>query len=57
MVPFRNQKKHSGCKAPVVKTEELLPGPRAASAFEPLLRAHMPELDTIRGLAILGVLL
>lgn len=25
--------------------------------YEPLLRSHMPELDTIRGLAILGVLL
>jgi peptidoglycan/LPS O-acetylase OafA/YrhL len=40
-----------------VKTEESLAGSRAASACEPLVRAHMPELDTIRGLAILGVLL
>jgi peptidoglycan/LPS O-acetylase OafA/YrhL len=40
-----------------VKTEELLLGPRAAPACEPLLRVHMPELDTIRGLAILGVVL
>jgi peptidoglycan/LPS O-acetylase OafA/YrhL len=28
-----------------------------STAAEPLLRPHMPELDTIRGLAILGVLL
>ena len=40
-----------------VGTESHLVGPGKASNFEPLLRAHMPELDTIRGLAILGVLL
>jgi peptidoglycan/LPS O-acetylase OafA/YrhL len=28
-----------------------------SAGFDPLLRPHMPELDTIRGLAILGVLL
>jgi peptidoglycan/LPS O-acetylase OafA/YrhL len=28
-----------------------------STAAEPLLRPHMPELDTIRGLAVLGVLL
>jgi peptidoglycan/LPS O-acetylase OafA/YrhL len=28
-----------------------------SAAAEPLLRPHMPELDTIRGLAILGVLI
>jgi peptidoglycan/LPS O-acetylase OafA/YrhL len=27
-----------------------------SAGFDPLLRPHMPELDTIRGLAILGVL-
>ena len=48
---FRNQKEN------VVKTEEPVQGPRAFSACEPLIRARMPELDTIRGLAILGVLL
>ena len=40
-----------------MKPEEGLPSSRAISDYEPLLRAHMPELDTIRGLAILGVLL
>jgi hypothetical protein len=28
---------------------------QAPGGQQPLLRAHMPELDTIRGLAILGV--
>jgi peptidoglycan/LPS O-acetylase OafA/YrhL len=31
--------------------------PTVTPAPEPILRPHMPELDTIRGLAILGVLL
>ena len=39
-----------------MRTVERLLGARATSRCEPLLRAHMPELDTIRGLAILGVL-
>ena len=39
-----------------MKTEESNHDTRANLAFEPLLRAHMPELDTIRGMAILGVL-
>lgn len=29
----------------------------AAAAFQPLLRPHMPELDTLRGIAVLGVFL
>jgi peptidoglycan/LPS O-acetylase OafA/YrhL len=40
-----------------VATEEYLSGSDTGSACKPLVRAHMPELDTIRGLAILGVLL
>jgi peptidoglycan/LPS O-acetylase OafA/YrhL len=43
-------------KAYSVSTEKSDSNSRPASACEPLLRAHMPELDTIRGLAILGVL-
>jgi peptidoglycan/LPS O-acetylase OafA/YrhL len=31
--------------------------PEERSKNEPLIRSHMPELDTIRGLAVLGVLL
>ena len=39
-----------------VKTGEHLVGSTSTAPYEPLLRPHMPELDTIRGLAILGVL-
>ena len=54
---FEKRKCISGRKTSIVRAEANHPGPRAASAYEPLIRAHMPELDTIRGLAILGVLL
>lgn len=56
MASLSRRKKALRRKA-VVKPEESLQSPRATSVYELLLRPHMPELDTIRGLAILGVLL
>lgn len=32
-------------------------GPHEILGFQPLLRPHMPELDTLRGIAVLGVFL
>jgi peptidoglycan/LPS O-acetylase OafA/YrhL len=40
----------------LLATEKSSNSPFSAPARQPLLRAYMPELDTIRGLAILGVL-
>jgi peptidoglycan/LPS O-acetylase OafA/YrhL len=40
-----------------VKQDETRSNSPVPPALEPILRPHMPELDTIRGLAILGVLL
>jgi peptidoglycan/LPS O-acetylase OafA/YrhL len=40
-----------------VKTEEHLFTSASVQPLEPLVRTYMPELDAIRGLAILGVLL
>ena len=30
--------------------------PAHGGTYEPVLRPHMPELDTLRGIAVLGVL-
>jgi len=40
-----------------VNNKETHPSAPGTPALEPLLRSHMPELDSLRGLAILGVLL
>jgi peptidoglycan/LPS O-acetylase OafA/YrhL len=48
----------AGCvwQAGCVQANAKLSAGREVDAPEPLLRSHMPELDAIRGLAILGVL-
>ena len=40
-----------------MNNKETHPSAPGTPALEPLLRSHMPELDSLRGLAILGVLL